>query len=188
MDGAGSDRELVKAVLEGRDVKAFEALVRRYQKPLYGFIRRQVGAKDGADDLFQQTVFRLYDRLGSCENPDAFRSWAFGVAANVCRYEGRSQLARRAVEAKASEPAAGWSAQPTPEESAAAAQLRQKLEKVIAELPPVQREVFVLYSFSRLRYDEIAAALGIPVGTVKSRMNSALTQLRGQLAGLDGSL
>jgi RNA polymerase sigma-70 factor, ECF subfamily len=184
MDAAVPDRELVKAVLEQRDVKAFETLVRRYQKPLYGFIRRQVGEKDGADDLFQQTVFRLYDRLGNLQNPDGFRAWAFGVAANVCRYEGRSQLVRKSAETKAAEP--GWTQQPTPEDTAQAGQLRQKLERAIAELPPVQREVFVLYSFTRMQYDEIAAALGVPVGTVKSRMNSALTQLRGQLSSLDG--
>jgi RNA polymerase sigma-70 factor (ECF subfamily) len=185
MDPTGPDRELVRAVLEQGDVKAFEALVRRYQRPLYGFIRRQVGAKDGADDLFQQTVFRLYDRLSSCENPDGFRAWAFGVAANVCRYEGRSQLVRRTFESKHAR--GTWTGPPTPEESAQALQLRRRLEQVISELPAVQREVFVLYSFTRLQYDEIATALGIPVGTVKSRMNSALQQLRGQLAGLEGS-
>jgi RNA polymerase sigma-70 factor, ECF subfamily len=183
MDPNGPDRELVRAVLEQGDTKAFEALVRRYQRPLYGFIRRQVGQKDGADDLFQQTVFRLYDRLDRCDNPDAFRAWAFGVAANVCRYEGRAQLVRKTFESKA---AGSWSEQPTPEQSAQAGQLRAKLEKVISELPPVQREVFVLYSFSRLQYDEIARALDIPVGTVKSRMNAALTALRSQLASLEG--
>lgn len=159
---------------------AFELLLQRYQEPLYGFIRRQIGARGEADDLFQETVLRIFDRIDTCRDPGAFRAWAFGIAANICRYEGRRHVAR--AEAPLEEQPTG---SPSPEAAAQASQVRDRIIDALEQLQPAQREVFVLYQYSRLSYDEIALAVGAPLGTVKSRMNGALTQLRHLLASLD---
>ena len=160
---------------------ALEVLLQRHHRQLFGFIRRQIGVRAEAEDLFQQTLLRIFDRLDTCRDPDAFRAWAFGIAANVCRYEGRTQLSRGArAPASALDEQPGWA--PSPEAAAHQGQLRDRISLALAELQPRQREVFGLYHYTHLSYDEIAAAVGAPVGTVKSRMNTALTQLRTLLA------
>ena len=179
-----TDGQLVEAVARERDVVAFESLLRRYQRPLFGFIRRQVGTTAEAEDVFQQTALRIFDRIDTCRAPDAFRAWAFGVAANVCRTEGRRQQRWAGETAQGSlDDRPGWTA--SPESQAQTGQVRDRIARALDALPPPQREVFVLYYYTRLSYDEVAQVVGAPVGTVKSRMNAALTQLRTLLAGLE---
>lgn len=177
------DHQLVEAVARDGDVMAFELLLHRYQRPLFGFIRRQVGVRAEAEDLFQETVLRIFDRINTCHDPGAFRAWAFGIAANVCRYEVRKQLARATSPSDQLDkrPSTG----PSPEAAAHTGQVRDRIAQALEALPPQQREVFVLYQYSRLSYDDIATAVGAPVGTVKSRMNAALVALRSLLASLE---
>ena len=73
---------------------------------------------------------------------------------------------------------------PDPEQSVAANQTAQRIAEALAALPDAQREVFVLHHYTQLSYDEVAIATGAPLGTVKSRMNAALVQLRALLASL----
>lgn len=179
---AGADGELVIALQKERSTPAFEALVRRYQRPLYGFIARQLGDRARAEDVFQQSVFQIYSRINTCARPEAFKSWAFGVAANACRNAERSERLR-AVE-PLTEATTLPAVQASPEQAAASAQAARRISAALRELPSAQREVFVLYHYSQLSYDDIAEALGVPTGTVKSRMNGALSRLRALLAEL----
>lgn len=158
---------------------AFEVLVKRYERPLYGFIARQVGDRRVAQDLYQQTLLRILDRIETCKSPDAFKPWAFGIASNVCRNHHRDH--RREVYG---DEAHLVSAQPDPEQAAATNELGRRIAAQLGTLPHAQREVFVLYHYTHLSYDEIAAATGVPLGTVKSRMNAALNQLRSLLTTL----
>lgn len=179
---AGPDGDLVIALQKERSTPAFEALVRRYQRPLYGFIARQLGDRARAEDVFQQAVFQIYSRINTCARPEAFKAWAFGVAANACRNAERSERLR-AVESLA-DLSAVPALQASPEQAAASAQVAQRIAAALHALPAAQREVFVLYHYSQLSYDDIAEALGVPSGTVKSRMNAALWRLRALLAEL----
>jgi RNA polymerase sigma-70 factor, ECF subfamily len=181
--GTGADGDLVIALQKERSTPAFEALVRRYQRPLYGFIARQLGDRARAEDVFQQAVFQIYSRINTCARPEAFKSWAFGVAANACRNADRSERLR-AVEPLNEVAVTVPSVQATPEQAAVSAQAAQRIAAALHELPSAQREVFVLYHYSQLSYDDIAEALGVPTGTVKSRMNGALSRLRTLLAEL----
>lgn len=178
----GADGELVIALQKERSTAAFEALVRRYQRPLYGFIARQLGDRARAEDVFQQAVFQIYSRISTCARPEAFKSWAFGVAANACRNAERSERLRAV--SPLSDAGTLPALQASPEQAAASAQAAQRIAAALHELPPAQREVFVLYHYSQLSYDDIGEALGVPSGTVKSRMNAALTRLRALLAEL----
>jgi RNA polymerase sigma-70 factor, ECF subfamily len=180
------DGELVTALREERDVMAFEVLMKRYQKPIYGFILRQVRDRPRAEDLFQETFLRVYDRIETCEKPDSFKPWAFAIAANLCRNEARQRSSRpetpagQALEGTAAAGAVGAD----PERAASDRELRSKIEHALGELTEEQREVFLLYQYSRLSYEEIAQAIEAPIGTVKSRMNAALVKLRNLLADL----
>lgn len=182
-DGAaGTDGELVIALQQEHSTAAFEALVRRYQRPLYGFIARQLGDRARAEDVFQQAMFQIYSRISTCARPEAFKAWAFGVAANACKNAERSERLRAVESLDFAE--AARTTEATPEQAAASAQARERIASALRELPPAQREVFVLYHYSQLSYDDIAEALGVPTGTVKSRMNAALWRLRSLLAEL----
>lgn len=187
VDEASSDGELVIALQQKKSAGAFEVLVRRYHRPLYGFIARQLGDPGRAEDLFQQTAMQIYARIDSCASPEAFKAWAFGIAANACRNHERSERLR-AVEPYSAEKHGGAAAVgPDPEQAALDQERRDRIASALKALPPAQREVFILYHYTQLSYDEIAQALGIPTGTVKSRMNAALTQLRTLLAALKPS-
>ena len=180
-----SDGELVEALRQRGDIMAYEVLLKRYQRPVYGFIRRQVGDRALAEELFQETFLKVYDRIDTCSRPEAFKAWTFSIAANLCRNQARRRHVRRGEEA--TEGINGHASQaPGPEDAAINAETRERIEAALDELSSAQREVFLLYQFSKLSYDEIAEVLDVPVGTVKSRMNTALTRLRELLVGLRG--
>lgn len=178
-----TDGQLVTKLRDEGNIMAFEVMLERYKQTIFGFILRQVGDKGKAEDLFQETFLRVYHRIDTCKNPEALKPWTFAIAANLCRNEARRQQTRQGEQSR--ERLNGHAgAGPDPEGSAMASEMRQKIEVALSELPDAQREVFVLYHFTRLSYDEIAEALQEPVGTIKSRMNAALTKLRGLLGEL----
>jgi RNA polymerase sigma-70 factor (ECF subfamily) len=177
LDPESPDGQLAALLRDEGNVMAFEMLLRRYQRPIFGFILRQVGDRARAEDVFQETFLR------GCRQPDAFKPWAFAIAANLCRNEARRDQVRQGTQP--AERINGYAGtDPNPEGAAQASEARRKIEHALQQLPAAQREVFVLYHYTRLSYDEIAEALEIPLGTVKSRMNAALTGLRQLLAEL----
>lgn len=183
LDPETTDGQLVTMLREQGNVMAFETLLKRYQAPIYGYILRQVGDRQRAEDLFQETFLRVYHRIDTCSRPESFKPWAFAIAANLCRNETRRQQVRRGEQPE--ERINGYAgAGPDPEGAAQTAQTRRKIEQALAGLPDVQREVFVLYHYTRLTYEEIAEVTEVPLGTVKSRMNAALTALRRLLSEL----
>lgn len=178
-----SDGELVAALRQRGDIMAYEVLLKRYQRPVYGFIRRQVGDQALAEELFQETFLKVYDRIDTCKRPEAFKSWTFSIAANLCRNQARRRHVRRGE--VATERINGHASPgPDPENAAMNAQMRERIEAALDELSEAQREVFLLYQYTKLSYDEIAEVLDVPLGTVKSRMNTALARLRELLEGL----
>lgn len=182
-DGSSTDERtdgvLARALRDAGDTMAFEALVKRYERPLYSFIVRQVGSRRDAQDLYQQTLLRILDRIETCTNPDAFKPWCFGIASNLCRNYFRAKR----TEAVGEVPDVP-SPKPDPEQTATSMQTAQRIARAVGDLNPAQREVFVLHHYHQLSYDDIATAIGTPLGTVKSRMNSALTHLRSLLVSL----
>jgi len=175
-----SDAELVAALQQRGDVMAYETLMKRYQRPVYGFIRRQVGQQELAEELFQETFLRVYEHIDRCDNPGSFSSWTFAIAANLCRNQIRRRVVRqgeRATPRLEGQRDPG----PDPERAAMTAQVRHQIEEALDQLTDAQREVFILYQYTRLSYDEIAEIIDVPAGTVKSRMNTALARLRAML-------
>ena len=184
------DTELMRRVAEG-DPRAFGELVESVLPRLLGYFRRLGADPALAEDCAQEVLFRIY-RVRERYRPQArFVTYLFHVARNywidVYRHR-RVQPPTVSADASGSgEGGQGLAADLTRETEEAGAGLDRAalsvaLDRAIAALGEQHREVFVLSQVETLRYQEIAEILGIPVGTVKSRMHAAVRQLREQLA------
>ena len=186
-----SDRELMVAFQEG-DPEAFARIYDRHARMLLNFFYKMCYDRALAEDLTQETFLRLIRHRERYRPQATFRTYLFTVARNLLIDRHRSRKAApKSVSAdrRISEDGATvgdlLEAQERDSvevlaEREAGAEVRTALEK----LPDAQREVFVLAVDRGLKYREIAEVLGVPEGTVKSRMNAATTRLRGMLRRL----
>ena len=175
-----SDERLMLRFQKG-EVRAFEELVRRHCTPVFSFLLRLTGDRGRAEDLCQETFLRVVRAAEAWEPRALFRTWLYAVARNQAQDEARRRAFRRTEPEGDPAATAGASADPGPEEAAAGALLRPKLEAALASLPEEQREVFLLREHAGLRFPEIAEVTGVPENTVKSRMRYALEALRARL-------
>jgi RNA polymerase sigma-70 factor (ECF subfamily) len=160
-----SDAELVRAVGKG-DRAALAELCGRGERPLYRFLHRS-GARDDADDLFQETWLRVVRGAPRFDAERRFSTWLFQIALNLTRDLGR----RRAR--SGSEPAA----EPVDAEGADRMERAIDARRLLDALPDAQREVVVLRMFADLGEEECAEVLRCPRGTVKSRLHLAVKRL-----------
>lgn len=160
-------------VRQGDDT-ALGLLLDRYRTPLYGFLWRR-SDPTSAEDLFQETWLRVVRARDRFDSNRRFSTWLYQIANNLCRDRYR----RRAVEqrALASERARLESREPAGENEARAG-MAIDAERRLRALPDRLREVLVLRYYQDLGEAEIAQALRIPRGTVKSRLHAALRALR----------
>lgn len=166
----------MSAVMAG-DGAALEQLVRRHQGPLLGFFYRMLGGDRAlAEDLVQDTFLRLL-RQRTYRPPLAFRPWLYAVASNVARDHRRAARSRPAgagdeLLALLPDPAPG------PDERAAAMLEATRLGDALARLGEDVRATLVLRYANDLSLADISAVLGVPLGTVKSRLNAGTRRLR----------
>jgi RNA polymerase sigma-70 factor, ECF subfamily len=182
--GAAVSLESELTRLRRGDVEAVAALMERYQHRLYRYLLRVVREPGTAEDLFQQTWLRVMERIRSYDPQRDFESWLFALARNLAidhlrRYrpesldeplpsgDSRVELiagaSPRALDQLLARERAGW------------------LAEAVVELPLVFREVLTLRFEEEMKLEEIAAVLGLPLGTVKTRLHRALKHLRGAL-------
>jgi RNA polymerase sigma-70 factor (ECF subfamily) len=167
-----TDEELMLAFRSGeRD--AFADLFERYQAPVTRFFRRRVSDQARADELAQETFLGVIQAARRYQPSAAFRSYLFGVAYNVLM-AWRRKARRRGEETMAElDP-------PAPE---ADPDRVLWVRRALAALDPTDREVLMLREYEQLSYDEIAGAIGVPTGTVRSRLFRARMALREKLVG-----
>ncbi|MGA2068771.1 MAG: RNA polymerase sigma factor [Thermoguttaceae bacterium] len=185
---AWADEKLLVAYRDHGDRPAFEELVRRYEKELYGYLRNYLGDADLAEDVFQQTFLQVHLKCHQFEPQRKLRPWLYAVATNQAidlrRRSGRHRMASldrqmgTGPEGEAGafvelfdSPGRG------PVEETEASEERDRIYRVVDELPEPTREVVMLVYFQGLKYREAADVLGIPVGTVKSRLHAAIQKL-----------
>lgn len=151
---------------------AFAPIFDRHFDAVHAYVRRRLGSAL-AEELAAETFTRAFDRRASFDRSriDA-RPWLFGIAANLMRRHWRTE--RRRLRAYARIDA---SAPPEANE-------RAELAAALEALPAREREALLLYALADLTYDEIAAALDVPIGTVRSRLARARNRMRAQLDAL----
>ena len=165
-----------------RDPEAFAALFERHANDIHRYVARRLGGPV-ADDLLGETFARAFQHRTRFDlsQPDA-RPWLYGIATNLVSDHRRAEARRlRAMSRVAQHPA---DVQPEADRSDArvsAQSSRAGLARALAELPGRQRDVVLLHAWAELDYEQIAAALDIPVGTVRSRLHRARGTLRDAL-------
>jgi RNA polymerase sigma-70 factor (ECF subfamily) len=175
-----SDEELM-ARLQAGDERSLEQLMQRFQGPLYGFLSRRVGS--AADDVFQETWIRVVRARESFDTERRFSAWLYQIANNLCRDRYRRVDAmRRAVDSFRVED----ETLREPSESLALPDRDVMRERVLA-LPDRLREVLVLRYYEDLGEEEMSRVLGVPRGTIKSRLHAAVKALRERIVEDGGS-
>lgn len=175
------DRRLVEAAAAG-DRNAFDELVRRHQGAIVGLARSLTGGGADAEDLAQEAFVRAWRSLRGFRGDSAFRTWLHQIAINVVRsHHGRLARLRRYLVAPAADADAGADPIDTAPDGLdleAGVLRRDAIDKALAALPAELREAVVLRDVQGLEYREIADLLGIPIGTVESRIFRGRQRLR----------
>lgn len=177
------DAALLAKVVEG-DHDAFATLMRRHEDRVFAVCVRIMGNRTAALDATQETFLTLYRKASQYRATAAVGTWLYRISVNTC-YDLLRKERRRPSEAM---PSYLDPADPRAEDDYTSVELRPSVEAALATLTPDFRAVVVLSDIEGMSLPEVAEALDIPVGTVKSRLFRARRQLAGVLGNLsDGS-
>jgi len=191
------DDKLMQQFQKG-DENAFTLLVRRHQQPLINFIAKFTGDRDNAEDLAQETFIRMYKASDRYKPGRAqFKTWMYFIARNLCKNDIRNRARRdrfrvdnvtsnhndngeneEDIDLIATAPA---DTALQPEAAIERKELRNTIQKAIAELPEQYRFPLILRDIQGLSYDEIGKILDLRSGTTKSRINRARIMLKNKL-------
>lgn len=187
-----SDEEAMRRVQDSGDHRAFALLLRRWEDPIRRLCTRMTGDAHRGEELAQETFTRVFAKRGSYRHQAKFSTFLWRVAVNLCIDERRRSQVRREVSTGTGEEAGCGDesdltcAQPPPDRVAERHERATLVQEALMELPEYYRAVVVLRHYEDLKFREIAEVLDIPVGTVKSRMATALTKLSNKLKPLLG--
>jgi RNA polymerase sigma-70 factor (ECF subfamily) len=163
--------------LVGGDMSAFDELYRRYERRLFAYIVRQLGDRSEAADVYHEAFMAVLKERRSGRELSSFKAWIFQVALNLCRNRQRARArSRRAVDQESF----ALATSPPAEQLFAEHEAPLALQRAAMQLPEPMADLYRLRT-AGLRYDEIAEALEIPLGTLKSRMKAMLTRLREEM-------
>ena len=178
-----SDEQLLASYRRG-DRPSFARLVDRYQRELFHFLVRFLGDRAAAEDIFQETFLQVHQSADQFDPDRRFRPWLFTIAANKARDLMRSQARRPTNPLQASinsgDEESGQfidlmsATSQMPGEPMERAELQQLVQKTVMNMPEHLREILLLSYFHQFPYKQISDILGIPLGTVKSRLHAAV--------------
>ena len=178
-DDGGEERSLVAAAARG-EVHAFEALYRRHAGRVHGVIGRLVGGHGArAEDLTQEAFVRAWQALPAFRFESAFSTWLHRLAVNTALMELRSRRSRPQDEGDSDEEV--FELIGSTDSAGHTTALSMDLERAVASLPPRARAVLVLYDVEGWKHEEIAAELGMAVGSSKAQLHRARNLLRDRL-------
>ncbi|MFN8523459.1 MAG: RNA polymerase sigma factor [Chloroflexota bacterium] len=179
------DQTLICALLADR-YEGFEHLARAYQHRLYALSLRATGRAEHAQDVVQDTLLRAYRALSVYDDERirtlAPRPWLFQIAMNVIRNRARGARPTLSLDESRAEGLDPADDAPDPAARAVTTDTSRTLATLVSTLPRPQRESILLRYVADLPYQDAAAALGLPVGTVKSHVHRGLRTLRARLA------
>ena len=183
-----SDEELLARLRNGERAE-IAPLIKRYERELFGYLRRYVGDDDLADDVFQNTFVQVFLKIKQYEPGRAARPWLYAIATNQA-IDALRRRARRAADRPAetvSAPDEEGQARPlfellpapgdSPPDEAERTEERERVRAAVGRLPELLRQTVLLVYFQGMKYQDAAEVLEIPVGTVKSRLHAALQKL-----------
>jgi RNA polymerase sigma-70 factor (ECF subfamily) len=171
-----SDEQLYARARRG-DVAAFDALYGRYERRLFSFVLRLLQDRSAAEEVFHDSLLEVLEGPQLSFMHASFSAWLFRVARNACANRMRSRSRKDSALlrlAAVDEPSL------TPEQHLYETERASRLSSAVARLPRTMSDLFHLRA-SGLSYDEIAVVLDVPIGTVKSRIHTLVSQLKEEL-------
>jgi RNA polymerase sigma-70 factor (ECF subfamily) len=185
-----SDDLLVERSRQG-DLKAFNLLIRKWERTIYNFIYRFVGQHEEAQDLCQETFVRVYERIGGLKDTGRFRGWLYTIAANLSRdrlkrgdmkYTVALETSPEAEKARPQSPDSPLATAAGPEAEVHKREVRQFIMTALQTIPEEQRLALVLRTYHGMTTAEIAELTGAPAGTIRSRIFHGLRKMQQALA------
>ncbi len=178
-----SDSELLRRYLQG-DADAFTEIVNRYKNPLYAFLRRFLNRQDLVEDVFQETFLQLYNSREKFDLSRPLRPWLFTIAANKAKDALRKMQRHSSMSIGAIADTSDVSIDDvlnlfasydiTPDQEASKTETAQRVRQIVADMPENLRRILILAYFEQFSYKHMAEILSIPIGTVKSRLHTAV--------------
>jgi RNA polymerase sigma-70 factor, ECF subfamily len=185
MEGRPTDDPDLFARAQRGETSAYEEIVHRYQQVAFRTAYVITGSAEEAEDAAQEGFIKAYRALGTFRAGVDPRPWLLRIVANEARNRVRSSGRRRGLELRLAEGFRQGDAAPSPEAAAVAAEDRERLIGLLNALDEDDRNVIAMRYLLELDGEETAAALGIPEGTVKSRLSRALARLRARMVAAD---
>jgi RNA polymerase sigma-70 factor (ECF subfamily) len=192
-----SDADLLARYIAG-DEAAFAEIVERYKNALYAFLRRFLNRQDLVEDAFQETFLQLYSSRESFDVDRPLRPWLFTIAANKARDALRKQQRQATTSiGTMSEPEdvsiddvlnTLSSYDVTPLDEINKDETAARVRDTIASMPDNLREILILAYFDQFSYKQMAEMLGIPIGTVKSRLHTAIVYFTKKWKSMRGNV
>jgi len=180
-----TDAELLQEYIAG-DESAFREIVNRYKNSLYSFLKQFLNQPDLVDDVFQETFLQLFTSRGSFDPSRPLRPWLFTIAANKAKDALRKSQRGNAVPIGTISESEDMSFDEmlnalssdtaVPYDEVERNETAARVNEVIANMPESLREILLLAYFNRFSYKQMADILSIPIGTVKSRLHTAVAR------------
>ncbi len=186
---AGEEEARLVERLVARDERAFNTLVKAYERRVFALVLRMIGNRAEAEDLAQEVFVQVFKAIGSFRGESKLSTWVYRIAINLCKNRTKYLKVRHAgeqdeLEALQERVPMGQGAHSNvaqidrPDEMMAGKQVEHIVQQAILQLEPTFRECLVLRDVEELSYEEIGAITGLPEGTVKSRIHRARAQLK----------
>jgi RNA polymerase sigma-70 factor (ECF subfamily) len=182
------DRELVLRC-QRQDARAFDELVVRHQDRIYGAITRFCGNAEDACDITQRAFINAYRKIQEFKGDSAFSTWIYRIAFNqAISFRRENRRASVSLYSKDDEPVHEPVDDRSPTESMETQETQRKVQEALEKLDEGDRQIIVLKDLQGNSYDEIAAIMDIPKGTVRSRLHRARLELKVKLKEIMGTL